>query len=121
MLTRMEEGLALLVRAGMTVPDAVRAFRICSDYTRGFVLLEQGLDDEEAEKDGQSLDGLVLDPKRYRTIHAGGGIDAIITLHDEDFTLGLRLLIDSIERQLIHARPPTRRAPARARTPAPPG
>jgi hypothetical protein len=47
MLRRLEDGLELLVRAGLTPDKAADAFNACSNSTRGFVLLEHGLDESD--------------------------------------------------------------------------
>jgi AcrR family transcriptional regulator len=83
---RLEDGLALLVRAGFSSDEAVVHFGVCLNYTRGFVVLQQGMH----QRAGQSSD-------------APEGADAIARLNqvdDDRFRLGLRLLVAGIAQEL---------------------
>lgn len=90
MLRRLEEGLQLMVRAGLTPDQAADAFNACSNYTRGFVLLEHGLDD----RDRPSL--WDLDPRHLPTLVQVSDLDKVMCLDDHQFRFGLRLLVDGL-------------------------
>ena len=90
MLRRLEHGLDLLVRAGLTPDQAADAFNACSNYTRGFVLLEHGLDD----RDRPSL--WDLDPEELPTLSKVSNLDKVMCLDDEQFRFGLRLLVHGL-------------------------
>lgn len=67
-LSRLEEGVGLFVRAGLSPEEAVYAFNACAHYTQGHVL-------------GEPLG------------HGDNDSDS-----DEDFRFGLHLLVDGIRR-----------------------
>ncbi|HVU71376.1 MAG TPA: TetR/AcrR family transcriptional regulator [Mycobacteriales bacterium] len=78
---RLEDGLALLRRAGLSTREARTAFGACLNYTRGFVALQQGLADRAAGTKG-----------RARTDDLGD----FNRVDDESFRHGLRLLVAGI-------------------------
>jgi len=100
MLRRLEEGLSLFVRAGLTPTQAAEAFNACSNYTRGFVILEHG-------QEGHLLDqGSVgwlgpHDVTPYPTLSRLDDLRQVLWLDDEQFRFGLRLLVDGIRRHYI--------------------
>jgi AcrR family transcriptional regulator len=55
MIRHMENGLALFVRAGLTVDEAILAFNAFSGHVRSFVLVEQAWQDGEPEDDHSQL------------------------------------------------------------------
>jgi AcrR family transcriptional regulator len=80
---RLEGGLDLLVRAGLSREQAVVYFGACLNYTRGFVVLQQGMHHRREEPTEEP--------------------DAIADLNhvdDERFRLGLRLLVGGIRAEL---------------------
>jgi AcrR family transcriptional regulator len=81
---RLEDGLELLVRAGLSRDEAVLSFGACLNYTRGFVVLQQGMHQRPPE--------LAEDEP-----------DAIAELNHVDdgrFRLGLRLMVAGIRATL---------------------
>ncbi|MDT7548122.1 MAG: hypothetical protein QOE84_516 [Actinomycetota bacterium] len=80
---RLEAGLDLLVRAGLSLDEAVVYFGACLNYTRGFVVLQQGM--------------------QQRSAPPAADNDAIAQLNhvdDDRFRLGLRLLVGGIRQDL---------------------
>lgn len=80
---RLEAGLGLLKRAGLSDDQAGMYFGACLNYTRGFVMLQQGMH----QRRDQPLDE----------------DDPIADLNDVDnerFRLGLRLLVGGIRAEL---------------------
>lgn len=80
---RLEAGLDLLVRAGFSHEDAFAYFGACLNFTRGFVVLQQGM--------------------HQRRDEPSEGHDPIADLNhvdDERFRLGLRLLVSGIRADL---------------------
>jgi AcrR family transcriptional regulator len=98
MLGRLEEGMALLTRAGLQPQEAAAAFNACSNYTRGFVLLEhgQGTDDEV---DVGTLRRQRLDPATYPALSQIAGIDVLLLLDESEFRTGLEFLVAGIARR----------------------
>jgi AcrR family transcriptional regulator len=98
MLTRLEDGLGLLTRAGLSSEQAAAMMNACSTYTRGFVILEHGLQEEDIDVvDTAPLHN--IDPNRYPTLSQMSDFEHIMWLDDEQFRFGLRLLIDGLRRQ----------------------
>jgi AcrR family transcriptional regulator len=95
MLRRLEEGLSLLVRGGLTPDQAADAFNACSNYTRGFVLLKHGMEREVEDR------AFVwhLDPEEFPTLNKISNFDRIMWLDDQQFRLGLRLLVEGLSRE----------------------
>lgn len=94
LLHRLEEGLALLVRAGLTPEQAAGVLTVCSNYSRGFVALQHSQD--TADYGGHGEDS-VARTEGYRvlgSIHPT--VEDLVPLNDESFVLGLRLLIAGI-------------------------
>jgi AcrR family transcriptional regulator len=80
---RLEGGLDLLVRAGFSRDDAIVYFGACLNYTRGFVVLQQGMHQRRDEP-----------PEEHDPIADLNHVD------DERFRLGLRLLVAGIRADL---------------------
>jgi AcrR family transcriptional regulator len=80
---RLQGGLDLLVRAGLSPEEAVIYFGACLNYTRGFVVLQQGMH----QRAQPPLDE--ADP-----------IAQLNHVDDERFRLGLRLLVGGIRQDL---------------------
>jgi AcrR family transcriptional regulator len=98
-LPRLEQELAVLVRAGLSAEQAAQVYGVCSAYTRGFVLLEHGLVGEEpADGTPEQVDDLVaaLDPTQFPTLTQLPSFDRSMWLDDSHFRFGLRLLIEGI-------------------------
>jgi AcrR family transcriptional regulator len=80
---RLDDGLALLLRAGVSEREALEYFAACLNYTRGFVALQQG-------------------------VHADGGTEAgdpdelgdLNRVDDDRYRLGLRLLVAGIRAEV---------------------
>jgi AcrR family transcriptional regulator len=108
-LRRLESGLAFLTEGGLTLEEAADAFSACSNYTRGFVILEHGFDadrqtnaqgtgDRYREDRGKPSD---VDPITHPLV-SEVGLHRFATLDDHQFDSGLRLLIEGI-RQSVRA------------------
>lgn len=80
---RLEDGLELLLRAGLSREDAIVCFGACLNYTRGFVVLQQGM--------------------HLRPPALAEEPDAIADLNlvdDDRFSVGLRLLVRGIRAEV---------------------
>jgi AcrR family transcriptional regulator len=98
LLHRLDDGLSLFVRAGLTVKDAAHAFNTCSNYTKGFVILEHGL---ESERIDTSLTHRLhrLSSDEFPTLSQLDDFERVMWLNDAQFRFGLRLLLGGIRRQ----------------------
>lgn len=81
---RLEAGLDLLVRAGFTHDEAIRYFGACLNFTRGFVVLQQGMQQRREEPTPEEADPIA----------------DLNHVDDERFRLGLRLLVQGIRADL---------------------
>jgi AcrR family transcriptional regulator len=81
---RLEAGLDLLVRAGLTRDEAFVYFGACVNYTRGFVVLQQGVTVRPTTQAAPEPDM----------------IDELNRVDDARFRLGLRLLVGGIRADL---------------------
>jgi AcrR family transcriptional regulator len=105
LLRRLEAGMEVLMRTGMAPADAAALMRACSNYTRGFVLLEHGI---AAERSVEAPDVtevsaaamVAADAERYPALAAIPMLDAMFELDDSDFINGLRLLVEGAKRRL---------------------
>ncbi|MBJ7337130.1 TetR/AcrR family transcriptional regulator [Mycolicibacterium sp.] len=82
-LQRLEDGLALLARAGFSESDAREAFSACYNWTRGMAVLRQ---------DPQPPSGASV-------------VAQVIALSDDHFRAGLRLLIGGIAASTVPTTP----------------
>lgn len=98
MMRRLEEGLSLFTRAGLTPDQAAEAHNACSNYTRGFVILEHGLESEDGDEDATGT-MLRLDPAQFPTLSQLTDFDKVMWLDDEQFRFGLRLLVEGVRRR----------------------
>jgi AcrR family transcriptional regulator len=113
MVDRLEAELAVLVGAGLPVDDAYRLHTAANEYVRGFVLVELA--------HGRSQRPITADDRRLLDADAYPLLSQLPYLttppgpaSDEQFALGLELVIDGI-RARIPARRITRPRPARVR------
>lgn len=96
-LRRMEAGLGLLTRAGLSADDAAVAFNACTNYTRGFVVMEHVFEVEAREAPFELGEGMLpLDPVRYPVLGPLAGFEAAWELTEKDFRNGLLILVEGI-------------------------
>ena len=95
---RLDDGLSLFMRAGLSAEQAAEAFNACSNFTRGFVILEHGLESEAV--DPATTERLHhLDPSKFPTLGQLEDFERVMWLDDSQFQFGLRLLIAGIRQQ----------------------
>jgi AcrR family transcriptional regulator len=107
-IRRLEAGLAFLTQAGLTLEEATDAFTACSNYTRGFVILEHGLD-ADRKTNGQGSGNRYGEDRRKPTeVDPGAhplvsevGLDRFADLDNRQFETGLRLLIEGIRQSVV--------------------
>lgn len=97
MLRRLEDGLRLLVAGGVPRAVAIEAMQACSNYTRGFVLLERGIDLPHSGHDDPIPVGIGVE--RHPLLDQSV-FDQLTRLDGDQFTTGLRLLIDGVRRRV---------------------
>jgi AcrR family transcriptional regulator len=100
---RLEDVTAMLVGAGLSAERAAHAYAVCSAWTRGFMLLEHGLEGESREPGvDAAIDRTVarLDPQAFPTLTSLASFEGAMRLDDAQFRRGLRLLIEGIRREL---------------------
>jgi AcrR family transcriptional regulator len=106
-LRRLESGLSYLVDAGLTLEEATDAVNACANYTRGFVVLEHGLDADRIANGNGSEGASSVEQKKpeqisaeaYPLIHSVG-LQRFADLGDHEFENGLRLLIAGIRQDV---------------------
>lgn len=81
---RLEAGLDLLVRAGLPREQAIGYFGACLNYTRGFVVLQQGMQQRPAREAAAQPDPIA----------------ELNQVDDDHFRHGLRLLVRGIHADL---------------------
>ncbi len=102
-LRRIDAGLALFVRGGLTPAEAALAYQACTNYTNGFIALEHGSAIEEPDSD-------VTAAVNDRIAHADRGeipvlsqvpdFGAGMAYDDQQFQRGLRLLLTGVRRSV---------------------
>jgi AcrR family transcriptional regulator len=97
-LRRLDDGLSLFMRAGLSAEEAAVAFNAISTYTRGFVVLEHGLEAEEVAGE-QTAPLHKLSAEDFPTLSNLDDFERVMWLDDDQFRFGLRLLIGGIRRQ----------------------
>jgi AcrR family transcriptional regulator len=95
---RLDDGLSLFMRAGLSAEQAAEAFNACSNFTRGFVILEHGLESEAVDEAiTEKLHH--LDASKFPTLGQLDDFERVMWLDDNQFQFGLRLLIAGIRQQ----------------------
>jgi AcrR family transcriptional regulator len=110
---RLEIELAVFSSAGLTADESMQAYLVCSVFTRGFVLFEQGLMAEQVDAGvDRAYHDVVrqFDARRYPTLAKLTDFETSTRPGDVHFQLGLRSLVDGLKVQLGLAsrRPRTR-------------
>jgi AcrR family transcriptional regulator len=98
-IPRLEEELSVLVRAGLSVPEASEVYTALSVYTRGYVLLEHELSMEASLADSaKEVDRTIagLDREAFPTLTAMPSFTRAMQMGDEHYRFGLRLMIDGV-------------------------
>jgi AcrR family transcriptional regulator len=97
---RLEEELGAFTRLGLDIEQVWQLHMMFVAYTRGFVLMQQGIDAEQQDPQAtESLtDALVRLPEAEApTLRAVTDLDAVIAITDEAFDAGLKFLIEGIQ------------------------
>jgi AcrR family transcriptional regulator len=109
-LDRVEALLAVLIRAGLTPNEAVEAYNAFQDYTRAFVLIEEGRQPEEMDPHAIQLLHLAV-VRVVPELSGDGGANQLaqaLELNDACYRLGLDLLVEGVrQRYLAPGRPRT--------------
>ncbi len=106
-LHHLEFGLSYLVQNGLSLEEATVAFNASSNFVRGFVILEHGLETGRSSN-GQGGDRTdesqpnYVDASKYPLI-AKIGLSRIANLGNEQFESGLRLLIGGVRASVTSA------------------
>ena len=95
LLRSIEDDLAVFVRAGLTPDEAAFAFNAFSVYTRTFVVIEKGIDEEEIDESALQMINFAL-AKVAADLPALGSLDGfepLVQVDDDLYDTGLRLLV----------------------------
>jgi hypothetical protein len=97
---RLEEELGAFTRLGLDIEQVWQLHMMFVAYTRGFVLMQQGIDAEQ--QDLQATESLTdalarLPEAEVPTLRAVTDLDAVIAITDEAFDAGLQFLIEGIQ------------------------
>jgi AcrR family transcriptional regulator len=108
-LHRLDAGLALFVRGGLTPDQAAHAYQICATFTNGFIALEHGSVIEDPDIDvGAAVNASIAQrdlgdlPTLGQVTDFGGGM----AYDDVQFRRGLRLVLAGVA-SAAHAGDPT--------------
>ena len=96
-LDRLEEGLSLFLRAGLTPDQAVLAHNAFSSYTRAFVLIEEA--GRHGERDPAAVQLLMLALTRLldlSPLESPEALGGALVLDDDLYRRGLQLLVDGV-------------------------
>jgi AcrR family transcriptional regulator len=98
-LRRLDAGLALFVRGGLTPDQAARAYQSCSLYTNGVLAVEHGGAIEEPDADvaaavNESITR--IDPRELAVLGQVHDFGAGMAYDDAQFERGLRLMLAGI-------------------------
>lgn len=113
LLRSIEAELAMFVRAGLSPDEAAQAFNAFSVYTRTFVLIERGVDEEEIDDDTLRLIDFSLAQVAadLPSVSSLGGVETLVRLDDELFRTGLHVLVAGLsERHPVLRRTAARNA-----------
>jgi AcrR family transcriptional regulator len=95
---RLDDGLSLFMRAGLSAEQAAEAFNACSNFTRGFVILEHGIEAETVDEEmTEKLHH--LDASKFPILGQLDDFERVVWLDDNQFQFGLRLMIAGIRQQ----------------------
>jgi AcrR family transcriptional regulator len=98
-LRRLDAGLALFVRGGLTPDAAAHAYQACSNYTNGFVALEHGqaIEDPDTDVRGAVNESIArAGPGELPTLSRVADFGAGMVYDDMQFRRGLRLLLAGV-------------------------
>jgi len=101
-LRRIDAGLALFVRGGLSPDQAARAFQSCALFTNGFLAIEHGRALEEPDADVATTVNRTIaaaDPTELPVLSRVHDFGTGMTYDDAQFDRGLRLLLAGV----VHA------------------
>jgi AcrR family transcriptional regulator len=98
MRLRLVEGFQLLIDAALSPERAADLLNACVNYTRGFIVLEHGLNEEDVDEEDMSPIQR-LDPRSYPVLSQFENFEQAMWLDDEQFRSGLRLIIRGLQHQ----------------------
>lgn len=101
-LRRIDAGLALFVRGGLTPDQAARAFQSCALFTNGFLAVEHGRALEEPDADiAATVNSRIaaVDPSDLPVLSQVHDFGTGMMYDDAQFDRGLRLLLTGV----VHA------------------
>jgi AcrR family transcriptional regulator len=110
---RLEDEIAVLVRAGLTVEQAAHVYTSCSVFTRGLVMIEHGIESEAVDsRDKGSVSQIVshLDPSEFPVLSKLDDLEQTMWPGEDNFQQGLQLLVEGLRKEFGL---PTTRAPRR--------
>ncbi|MCW2621836.1 MAG: putative TetR-family transcriptional regulator [Frankiales bacterium] len=97
-LRRLDTGVGLLLRAGLTLADASQVYNVCLNYTRSFVAFEHGVlsnrDESGPHPDVGDWRPAALED--YPVLRQLPDVGRLLRFDDAGFELGLELLVDGV-------------------------
>jgi AcrR family transcriptional regulator len=115
---RLEAEIAVLVNAGLTEEQAARVYTSCSVFTRGFVLIEHGIETETIEPNDKGVVSQSvsrLDPLQFPVLTKLTDLEQTMWPGEDNFRLGLELLVEGLRKEFgLPKLRTTRRRPAAA-------
>jgi AcrR family transcriptional regulator len=96
-LRRLDTGIGLLRRAGLSLEDATRVYNVCFNYTRSFAAFEHAVRPADAAAEAAPPERLPAD--EYPHLALLPDFTAALNLDETGFRLGLNLLTEGISRR----------------------
>ena len=103
---RLEGELQLFRQMGLSVSEATRLIAVLSAYTRGFGLMQVGVEEERNDHTAEeAFEAAVsrLSPDKFPILRAVSQPGAVVSVSDESFDAGLRLLVAGMQAEFEHS------------------
>lgn len=99
----LEAQLQLFQETGLSASEAVRIVILLGAFARGFALIQLGAEDEQnGQSPEQALEASVqqLSPAKFPLLRAAGDVGAAVSVSDESFHTGVRLMVAGLKAEL---------------------
>jgi AcrR family transcriptional regulator len=96
-LRRLDTGIGLFIRVGLTIEDAISMYNVCLNYTRSFVAFEHGMRKAAgAAKPDSARPHQQFPAATYPVLSRLDDIAPLFHVDTNSFATGLEILVDGI-------------------------